>query len=245
MARYARGMSGAEWWEDDAFWEELEGVMFDAERMAAAAGEAERVVALAGAAPGCAVLDLPCGPGRHALELARRGFRVTGVDRSELYLGRARARAAELGLAPELVRGDMRTFSRSGAFDLALSLYSSLGYFAEEGENRAVLARFHENLRPGGVLVVDVKARRSLEEGQRVLDSSLGPIVEHTALTGALATTTWTFEREGRRVERSFRLRVYDASELRALLEEVGFGDVALHDGLAARTNRLVAVARR
>jgi len=83
-------MSGP-WYEDDALWEDLLAVLFPERRVGATAGEVAGVLALAGLAPSpspatdrAAVLDLACGIGRRSLELARRGFRVTGVDRRRL-----------------------------------------------------------------------------------------------------------------------------------------------------------------
>src|SRR5687768_4028043 len=86
-------------------------------RGAGAAGEVEQALALLGPLPaGAAVLDLCCGVGRHSIELARRGFCVTGVDRFEPFLDRARSAAADAGVSVEWVRDDMRSFRRPGGF---------------------------------------------------------------------------------------------------------------------------------
>lgn len=95
------------------------------------------------------MLDLCCGPGRHVLEFARRGFRVTGVDRTQRYLEAARATALSEGLAVELVQADMRDFSRPPTFDLALNLFSSFGYFAEAADDLQVLKNLNASLAPG------------------------------------------------------------------------------------------------
>ncbi|HEX8904076.1 MAG TPA: methyltransferase domain-containing protein, partial [Longimicrobiaceae bacterium] len=89
--------------------------------------------------PAAEVLDLACGWGRHSVELARAGFRVTGLDLSETLLARARKRAAAAGVAVDFVRGDMREVPWRGRFDLVLSLYSSLGYFLSDDEDLRVL----------------------------------------------------------------------------------------------------------
>src|SRR5262245_49903922 len=62
------------------------------------------------------LLDLPCGEGRHALELARRGHRVTGVDLSPYAVERAGAEAARTGVTVEFIQGDMRV-PPAGPFD--------------------------------------------------------------------------------------------------------------------------------
>jgi 2-polyprenyl-3-methyl-5-hydroxy-6-metoxy-1,4-benzoquinol methylase len=70
------------------------------------------------------VLDLCCGPGRHAVELARRGFQVTGVDACGFLLDRAAEHAARANLTADWVKQDMRRLLRPEAFDLACNLFT-------------------------------------------------------------------------------------------------------------------------
>ena len=81
------------WHEDDTFWETWGPVMFTDQRLADAVEQVENVISLLGIKPGAHVLDLGCGVGRHSLELARRGFQVTGVDRTQRYLEQASQQA--------------------------------------------------------------------------------------------------------------------------------------------------------
>src|SRR5204863_7756432 len=105
------------------------------------------------------VLDLCCGLGRHSLELARRGFDVTGVDRTGVYLRRAQKQADSEGLKIEFVQEDMRQFCRPEAFDLTLNLFTSFGYFESPAEDRRVLVNVHKSLQPGGRLVMDMMGK--------------------------------------------------------------------------------------
>src|SRR6516225_8796268 len=105
-----------EWFEDETLWRELYPYVFPPERVAAAPVQVSQILCLS-AVNGGAVLDLCCGPGRHSLEFARRGFTVTGVDRSPFLLERARERADAEGTKVEWVLGDMREFQRPSAFD--------------------------------------------------------------------------------------------------------------------------------
>ena len=89
-----------EWFSNDDFWREFYGYMFSAERFSAAPQEVDGVLRLAQCSSG-AVLDLCCGPGRHAVEFARRGFAVTGVDGSSFLLGRAKEYAQQEGTTVE------------------------------------------------------------------------------------------------------------------------------------------------
>src|SRR5262245_8505530 len=128
------------------------------ESEADAASEIDWILGHARPRPGARVLDAPCGFGRHSLALARRGYAVTGVDLSETELGRARARAEAARLSLDLVRQDMRDMEFTGEFDLALNLFSSIGYFSDD-EDRLLLDRFCTALRPGGVFVLDTRNR--------------------------------------------------------------------------------------
>src|SRR5207245_2618721 len=138
-----------------------------------AASDVEWIVGVAALEAGARILDAPCGFGRHSIELARRGFQVTGVDFSETELDRARKAATEAGVPLRLVCQDIRDMEFPGEFDLAVNLFSSIGYFSDD-EDRLVIDRFWRALKPGGVFVLDTRNRdqlvRSLppEERKRV-----------------------------------------------------------------------------
>lgn len=68
------------------------------------------------------ILDIGCGTGRHAIELTKRGYHVTGVDLSENQLKRAREKAQEAGLTIDFQTQDARRLPFDGEFDLAIML---------------------------------------------------------------------------------------------------------------------------
>ncbi len=126
--------------------------------------ELERVAALA---EGLAtplrspIADLACGPGRHGLELARRGHLVTGVDLSAPFLRIARAAADSGGVGgrQRLVCGDLRRLPcADGAFQSVLLLGNSFGYFSDR-EDLAILAEARRILRPGGLFCLEITRR--------------------------------------------------------------------------------------
>jgi SAM-dependent methyltransferase len=75
------------------------------------------------------ILDFGCGPGRHCLELARRGHDVVGVDYVEPYIHQARRLAADEQLAARFMAGDCRTIDLGAQFDVGLCLYDVIGTF--------------------------------------------------------------------------------------------------------------------
>ena len=117
----------------------------------AAAQTDEEVAALCKLVPAtpASILDVGCGPGRHAVRLARQGYTVVGVDPSARFLAMARA-AATAGDRIEFVEGDARDLDFVDEFDIALSLFSSWGYF-DDVTNQDVLRRVAERCVPAAV----------------------------------------------------------------------------------------------
>lgn len=244
-------ISGMQWFENEVFWQTFYPYMFGEERFAAAPAEVDRVLALSGVAGG-RVLDLCCGPARHSLVLAQKGFEVTGVDRSAFLLGKAQARAA--GAALELIQSDMRDFLRPAAFDLAVSLFTSFGYFETRGEDLAVLRNVRASLRPGGVFLIDVMSKEHLISQGCATHWEQWPggqiHVHHYEVFpgwGRLRVHWLLVEGEhARRFE--FEHNLYSGQELASLLERAGFTDVRLFGNLDgapydASASRLVARA--
>lgn len=110
---------------------------------------------LASPRPGARILDVACGRGRHARLLARRGYRVTGIDLSGRALDVARRRAAEENLDVEFRQGDMRDPIGTSEYDGAVNLFTSFGYFETDEEHRRALERIADALVPGGWFVQD------------------------------------------------------------------------------------------
>jgi SAM-dependent methyltransferase len=104
---------------------------------------------------GTEVLDLACGHGRIANRLAAGGARVTGLDRSAVFLERARAEAAELGVEVEYVEGDMRAIPWRGRFDAVLCWFTAFGYFDDDVLHE-VLGGVRSALRPGGCFLLEM-----------------------------------------------------------------------------------------
>jgi SAM-dependent methyltransferase len=118
--------------------------------------EIDRLEALLTLRPPLRILDLPCGQGRHAIELARRGYEVTGMDISPFMIEVASERAKAIDVKVRWLTGDMRTPIPGARFDLVLNLFTSFGYFADEADDHHVLEAAVSMLRPGGRFVLEV-----------------------------------------------------------------------------------------
>ncbi len=218
-----------------------------------------RLQAVLGLPAGAAVLDCPCGQGRHALLLAEAGYRVTGVDYSAPLLEVARDRAR--GTASRGVRwhqGDMRALPPrwTRRFHAVVNLFTSFGFFDAPQDDRLVLAEFARVLRPGGVLVWHggsrdgVMARFLARDWWSTADGTVfGQERRFDPLSGFLeVTSTWRGPAgEGERVH---RIRLYTASELAARMQDVGLVVEQAWDGwtsrpLSRRSSEMLLVARK
>lgn len=126
----------------------------------------------------CIALDIACGAGRHAIELACRGIRVTANDLSGFLLDRARESAQEESLDIEFNRADMRVIDLGRRFNLIVQLFSSFGYFTSGEDDRAVVRNVSKMLLPGGWYVLDLL-------NPSYLKSHFSPLTERMA--GALS----------------------------------------------------------
>jgi SAM-dependent methyltransferase len=216
------------WWRD--FFDEDYPVLY---APALDPGRTEREVAGTAAIlrlkEGTRILDLCCGPGRHAVALQRRGMRVTGVDSSERLLALAREKASRVGSFPSWVLGDARELPlRSGSFDAAICLFNSIGY----GTDAEALAMLREARRCAPALLLETAHR-----DEHVRNSGPGTTFEWTERPGVrvlverwidpvpgLSSAIFRIQRPGREdVVKEFRHRLYSATELLALLRKAGY----------------------
>jgi SAM-dependent methyltransferase len=221
-----------------------------------APAECDFVVSALELQPGARVLDLCCGQGRHAVELGRRGFHVTGFDLSDYLLGLAREKALVAGVEVEFVRGDMRELPWEEEFDAVINLFTAFGYFESEQEDQKVLDALATSLRPGGRVVVDVLNRSSLvkrfqrkdwddHEGhvllsEREWDEARGRITCHLTLVAP----------DGQRRQSGHVLRMYTHSELVQMMESAGLEWQRSYGGFdgsdyGVDSRRMIVVASR
>jgi SAM-dependent methyltransferase len=227
------------WHEDPAFWTALQDGIFDPLAWEMADGEVEQLLRLATLPTGGAVLDVPCGPGRHVLPLARRGYQVCGVDLNSSYLEEARRRVERAQLEVELLRADMREFARPASFDLVINLYTSFGYSTDPADDLRMLQSWRRCLRPGGQLVLELVTRETVRAEAPVVHqlADARRIVEHATLSPdrSVIERRWTVQAP--RSQRTWiaRHRLYDVAGLCALVESAGFCDLRSYGSLDGR----------
>jgi SAM-dependent methyltransferase len=231
-------------------------MLFNEERWDGAVRQVDSIVELLDLQPGSKVLDLCCGPGRHALEFARRGFEVAGVDRTLEYLDEAKKRSADEGLSATFVQSDMREYVKTDAYDVAVNLFTSFGIFDDIEDDRRVLRNMHSSLKPGGSFIIDTIGKELVARDFKSRDwhrESDGTIVteERTVLDSwSRLASKWTVLRAGEQREFEFSLRCYSAVELSSLFSEAGFKKTSCYGGLSGipydhEAKRLVIVGKK
>jgi SAM-dependent methyltransferase len=242
-------------WYDGFFegdWLDVIALSISPERTSA---QVDFLVERLGLEAGARVLDLACGHGRIALELARRGYRVTGLDLSPRSLEHARAGADRERLEVEWVQADMREIPAGARFDGVVNIFTAFGYFADEEENERVLEGVARALVPGGRFLIDTinllaLARRYRERGWEDHDGVIR-LEEHwyDFLRGR-NQARWTFlHPDGARQELVHSVRTYAPHELVAMIERARMEVVETWGGfdgseLSFDSWRLIAVAR-
>src|SRR5262245_18736182 len=209
-----------------------------------AATEVQWITSITGLDASARMLDAPCGFGRHSIELGRLGYRVTGVDFIETELDRAGQPAPEAGVSLTLACQDIRDMEFPAEFDLAVNLFSSIGYFPDD-EDRLVVYRFRRALKPGGMFVLDTRNRdqlvRSLppEERKRVngwtlrIENSFDPATSRwKARWFRLRRAPGKGKEGAQELIGESEIRLYSAHELSAMLRPERWSRVELYGGL-------------
>lgn len=246
-------MTMTDWYDNESLWVALYPAIFTQIRLAAAEAEAGQILTLAGHNPKT-VLDLCCGPGRHSVAFARQGLRVTGVDKSPFLLDKAHQWSAKEGINVEWVQADMREFTRPDAFDLAVNLFTSFGYFDDKNDDRRVLQNLYHSLRVGGVLVMEMAGKEWLAKVfqpvhcEDLPDGSLFVQRHEIFDEWSRIRNKWSLIKDGLAKTFCFHHTVYSGQELKDRLLDAGFARVRLYGDFAGSeygldSIRLVAVA--
>jgi len=243
------------WHEQDEFWEVMFPKLFGKFRWEVASVEVDHIISLLDLKPDCSILDLCCGPGRHSLEFARRGYSVTAVDRTQYYIESARQKARDEGLDIQFIAEDMRSFNRSGVFDVVLNLFTSFGYFDDQQDDELVLQNINMSLKPGGTVIFEMMGKEILARVFRPRDwyeeDGVFFLEDRKPIDGwTRMQNRWLVIDENGHNEAKFSHRLFSGGEMKLLLEKNGFHSIKLYghlEGIPYDHNavRLVVVAEK
>ena len=202
--------------------------------------EAEFVIDAMGLTAGAQVLDVGCGYGRHAMELAARGFHVVGLDLSTPLLVRGGEEAHRRGLQINFIRGDMRELDFEGQFDGAYCLFSTFGYFDDEMNKKAV-ANIARALKPGGRVMIEILNRDYLiaDLPTRVWWEGDGCVVleevDLNYFSSRIQVNRSVVFDDGRQLEQEISVRAYSLHEVGKLMHAAGFRVLEVSGGYHTR----------
>ncbi len=201
------------------------------------------------------IMDLYCGYGRHAIELAKLGFQVTGVDATQDFLDIASQQAKEEGVTISFQPCDMRKLDYNQQFDAVINMFAAFGYFTDE-ENANVLQLIQQALRPNGLFLIDLlnkewMVRNNLNRywrhpsGEYVLSYKVelkhGILTMKRQLINQVTSAKTQYE---------FVLRAYSLAEMTAILTQSGFEIKKTYGGFDKRpysseTPRMIILATK
>jgi cyclopropane fatty-acyl-phospholipid synthase-like methyltransferase len=179
-----------------------------------------------------AILDVPCGYGRHSIELAKRGYVVTGSDINSVHLAKAEYSAKAEGVHVTFHKENMLSISYTEEFDALTNMFYSFGFFETDEENFAVLKNFYRALKSDGrfLMHTDVNVPRIIagkykEDETRNLQSgqSLRIIDTYDSKTKRIHGSWEIMGENGKRVKKDYSVRVYTKEEFTDLCLQAGF----------------------
>jgi SAM-dependent methyltransferase len=219
--------------------------------------EAQFVIEALGLHAGAQVLDLGCGYGRHAMELAARGFNVVGLDLSLPLLLRGADEAQRRGLTINFVHGDMRELDFDAQFDGAYCVFSTFGFFDDE-TNKKTATNLARALKPGAKVVIDILNRDYLiaDLPTRVWWEGDGCVileeVDFNYFSSRIQCNRSVVFDDGRQVEQEISMRAYSLHEIGKLLHAAGFRVLEISGSMATRgrffggaSRHIIVVAER
>src|SRR2546423_1657490 len=211
--------------------------------------EADFLIKNLGCQPGAHVLDVPCGNGRLSFELAKRGYRVTGVDIADEFIEEARVIAArsndpsahaddtDLATHLDFILGDMRTIEGERIYDGAYCFGNSFG-FMEYADMEKFLSGVARAVKPGRRFIVNtgMAAESVLPDFEEQSCHEIGDITttikERYNAEESCVDSEYIFERNGMTESRKAKHWIYTAAEIQRMLQRAGFEIVKCYGSL-------------
>lgn len=196
--------------------------------------EADFLISTLKVQPGAALLDIPCGHGRHTVELAKRGFRMTGLDISAEFLQTLQKQIDAEQLPIQVIHGNILTTELTTSFDGAYCMGNSFGYVDYDGMN-VFVGKVAKALKPGARFVINsgLVAESILAHFPETGHYELGDLtmdIRNSYVVGeSYMATELTYTKADRTEVHHFKHYVYTLSEIKRMLAKHGLRTIAVY----------------
>jgi SAM-dependent methyltransferase len=220
--------------------------------------EAERLVDLIVnniiSVSGSKVLDMACGSGRHAIIFASKGYEVTAIDLSKNLIAAAKTNAKKQNVIVEFVNSDILEYNSEVNFDIAVNLFTSIGYFEDDKENFKVIKKAFDLLTDRGFFIIDYFNKIYLLKNlipTTVFSDNGTRITQNRFVDGNRVRKNITIENDGTIDEFYESVRLYSHDEMVSFLKRAGFkimkrfGDYKGNDFEEESSQRLIIFAQK
>lgn len=225
-------MANTFWFEEDAgfygpdYLIEYEEILHHAKTI----HEVDFITTILNLCPEANILDVPCGHGRHLVELALRGHVVTGAELNGFFVNKTKEAAKSANVFVEVVQQDMRELTFNNEFNVVINLFTSMGFFEQDKDDIAFLSGVYKALKSGGYFLLDFVNKNWLTKNLKQKDWRKFP-----------DGTILLIEREyddvfGRKLDHRIKIkngvvgeretisqRIYSTNELVSMANSVGF----------------------
>lgn len=187
---------------------------------------------------GAKVLDLPCGYGRHSIDLAKKGFDVVGSDLNSKHLAKAKENADKEKVPIIFRQENMLDLNDKEKFDAVINMFYSFGFFEKDEDNLKVLKNIFDSLKKGGKFLfhTDVNIPRILKKKykfEEVRDLSSGnklKVIDNYDSKTKRIDGSWIItKKDGSEIRRDYSVRVYTKGEFSELCKQVGFKKITVY----------------
>lgn len=206
--------------------------------------------------PGQSILDLYCGYGRHAIELAKQGFAVTGLDGTQDFLDIAAQKAKEANVNITFAQKDMRELDYIHQFAAVINMFAAFGYFTDD-ENANIIKLVAQALKPNGLFLIDLlnrdwMVRNSLNRYWRHPSGEYVLSYKVELKKNGIATMKRQLINQvtGAKIQYEFVLRAYSLPEMANILSNSGLSVISTYGGFDGRsysseTPRMIILAKK
>ena len=245
------------WFNNENFWKIYKPLMFDKDRISDTTKDIEQIIKLCNLLPKMKVLDACCGEARHCIEFAKKGFKVTGVDITEIYLKTARNKINDQNLKINLVKEDIRTYKKENNFNFAMNFFSSFGYFEDQADDLIFCKNIYQSLKNGGKFLIDTIGKETtalnFKETEWFNRDGYNIMLDYKITDGwTHIINKWLFtsdkaDKPVELYETTFKHRLYSAVEMANLLTKSGFAEIRFYGDLDGRpydhkAKRMIAI---